>query len=258
MDKRFPKYTTAKRIRSMLAVDFRRMFATPRFYIILGICLLVPVLILVMTTMMDGSVSVDPNTGKETVMKAYDSAWQIIGSVSSGESASMDMLYFAVAVLVSMFVADDFRSGYAKNLFTVRAKKTDYVISKLIICSVGAELMLLAYFVGTMLGGAVAGLPFTMIGFSLGNLIMCVWSKIMLAPVFVSIYLCMSVIGKQKLWLSMLLSFMVGMFLFTIASIAAPINATILNVLLCTVGSILFGIGLGAVSNSVLKKTSLV
>ena len=67
MDKRFPKYTTAKRIRSMLAVDFRRMFATPRFYIILGICLLIPVLILVMTTMMDGSVSVDPNTGKETV-----------------------------------------------------------------------------------------------------------------------------------------------------------------------------------------------
>ena len=171
---------------------------------------------------------------------------------------NMDMLYFAVAVLVSMFVADDFRSGYAKNLFTVRAKKTDYVVSKLIICSVGAELMLLAYFVGTMIGGAVAGLPFTMIGFSLGNLIMCVWSKIMLAPVFVSMYLCMSVIGKQKLWLSMLLSFMVGMFLFNIASIAAPINATILNVLLCTVGSILFGIGLGAVSNTVLKKTSLV
>ena len=266
MDKRFPKNTLAKRIKSMLAVDFRRMFTTPRFYIILAICLVVPVLILVMTTMMDGSVSVDPNTGKETVMKAYDSAWQIIGSVGSGESASMDMmsmlnidmLYFAVAVLVSMFVADDFRSGYAKNLFTVRAKKTDYVISKLTICSIGAELMLLAYFVGTMIGGAVAGLPFTMMGFSLSNLIMCIWSKIMLVPIFASIYLCMSVIGKQKLWMSMLLSLMVGMFLFNIASIAAPMNATILNVFICTIGSILFGIGLGAVSNKVLSKTSLV
>ena len=88
MDKRFPKNTSAKRIKSMLAVDFRRMFTTPRFYIILAICLLVPVLILVMTTTMDGSVSVDPNTGKETVMQAYDSAWQIIGSVSSGDGAS--------------------------------------------------------------------------------------------------------------------------------------------------------------------------
>ena len=51
MDKRFPKNTLAKRIKSMLAVDFRRMFTTPRFYIILAICLVVPVLILVMTTM---------------------------------------------------------------------------------------------------------------------------------------------------------------------------------------------------------------
>ena len=118
--------------------------------------------------------------------------------------------------------------------------------------------MLLAYFFGTMIGGAVAGLPFTMVGFSLGNLIMCIWSKIMLVPIFVSIYLCMSVIGKQKLWMSMLLSFMVGMFLFTIASIAAPMNATILNVFICAIGSILFGIGLGAVSNKVLSKTSLV
>lgn len=266
MDKRFPQNTVGKRIGSMLAVDFRRMFTTPRFYIILGICFVIPVLILVMTTMMDSSVSVDPNTGTETVMKAYDSAWQIIGSVSSGESSSMDMtsmlnidmLYFAVAVLVSMFVSDDFRSGYAKNLFTVRAKKTDYVFSKLVICSIGAELMLLAYLAGTMIGGAVAGLPFTMIGFTPHNLIMSMWSKIMLAPIFVSVYLCMSVIGKQKLWLSMLLSFMVGMFLFNIAPIAAPINATLINVLLCILGSILFGIVLGVASNSVLKKTSLV
>ena len=266
MNRRFPKYTTAKRVKSMLAVDFRRMFATLRFYIILSTCLVIPVLILVMTTMMDGAVSVDPNTGKETVMKAYDSAWQIIGSVSSGEAAAMDMtamlnidmLYFAVAVLVTMFVGDDFRSGYVKNLFTVRARKTDYVLSKLVICSIGAGLMLLAYFAGTIIGGAVAGLPFVMMGFSWENLVMSMLSKIMLAPIFVSVYLCMSVIGKQKLWLSMLLSLMVSMFLFTITSIAAPINATFINVLLCTVGSVLFSIGLGAVSNAVLQKTSLV
>ena len=36
----------------MLKVDFRRMFTTPLFYIMLGISLVVPILILVMTTMM--------------------------------------------------------------------------------------------------------------------------------------------------------------------------------------------------------------
>ena len=112
MEKKFQHNSFGTRLGSMLAVDFRRMFKTPLFYIVTGICFVVPVLILVMTTMMDGSVSVDPTTGVETVMEAFDSTWQIIGSVSSESAeagASMDMsmtsmlninmLYFAVAVL---------------------------------------------------------------------------------------------------------------------------------------------------------------
>lgn len=234
-----------KRLRTMLHVDSRRMFTQPTFYIIVATCLLIPVLILVMTTMMDGSVSVNPQTGEETVMEAYDSTWQIIGTVPSGEAAGMemdmmsmlniDMLYFAVAVLVTIFVSDDFRSGYAKNLFTVRGKKTDYVIAKTVVCSFGGALMLLAYFIGTVVGGAVSGLPFTMDGFTGPNLLLSMVSKILLVPIFVSIYLCMGVIAKPKLWLSMLLSFMMAMFLFNIAPMVAPINAGIMNVLLCAV-----------------------
>ena len=53
----------------MLKVDFRRMFTMPLLYIMVGICLIIPILILVMTTMMDGSVSVNPQTGEETVME---------------------------------------------------------------------------------------------------------------------------------------------------------------------------------------------
>ena len=55
---------------------------------------------------------------------------------------NINMLYFLIVVLVCIFVADDFRSGYAKNLFTVRAKKTDYVISKTVVGFVGAAAML--------------------------------------------------------------------------------------------------------------------
>lgn len=46
---------------------------------------------------------------------------------------NINMLYFFVAVFVCLFVSDDFRSGYAKNLFTVRSKKSDYVISKTLV-----------------------------------------------------------------------------------------------------------------------------
>lgn len=262
-----------KKLKSMLKVDFRRMFTTPLFYIITGICFVVPILILVMTTMMDGTVSVNPQTGEETVMESFDSAWQIIGNVSEepteNETTSamevdmlamcnINLLYFGISALVCLFTSADFRSGYAKNLFTVRAKKADYVISKTVVCSVCGMITVLAFFAGTLLGGAIAGLPFEMVGFNARNLMMCILAKMLLIWIFVPIYLLMSVIAKQKAWLSILLSLMVGMFLFMMIPMLSPLNATAMNVLLCVVGGIVIGTGLGAISNQVLKKTSLV
>ena len=265
------KNTFSKRFGSMLKVDFKRLFLSRSFYIIVAACLVVPILILVMTTMMDGSVTVDPNTGVETVMEGFDNVWQIIGTVSGASSdagASMDMsitsmcninmLYFAIAALVCIFVADDFRSGYAKNLFTVRAKKTDYVASKTLVLFVGSAFMMLAFVLGAILGGIFAGVSFEMVGFNVGNLIMSILAKILLCLIFVGIYLCMSVVAKQKLWLSILLSFGVGMFLFNIAPMVSPLNSGILQVILCTAGGAGFAIGMGTISNLVLKKTSLV
>ena len=265
------KNTFSKRFGSMLKVDFKRLFLSRSFYIIVAACLLAPILILVMTTMMDGSVTVDPNTGVETVMEGFDNVWQIIGTVSGASedaSASMDMsitsmcninmLYFAIAALVCIFVADDFRSGYAKNLFTVRAKKTDYVASKTLVLFVGSAFMMLAFVLGAILGGIFAGVSFEMVGFNVGNLIMSILAKILLCLIFVGIYLCMSVVAKQKLWLSILLSFGVGMFLFNIAPMVSPLNSGILQVILCTAGGAGFAIGMGTISNLVLKKTSLV
>ena len=265
------KNTFSKRFGSMLKVDFKRLFLSRSFYIIVAACLLAPILILVMTTMMDGSVSVDPQTGKETIIEGFDNVWQIIGTVSGAGAeagASMDMsitsmcninmLYFAIAALVCIFVADDFRSGYAKNLFTVRAKKTDYVASKTLVLSFGAAMMVLAFFIGSIVGGAVSGLSFEMVGFGALNLVWCILSKIVLVSVFVPIYLIMSVVAKQKLWMSILLSMMLGMFLFMMIPMLTPLNATLGNVLICAVGGVLFAVGLGAISNVVLKKTSLV
>lgn len=276
MANRFERNTFGKRFGSMLKVDFKRMFLSRSFYIIVACCLLAPILILVMTTMMDGSVSVNPQTGEETVIEGFDSVWQIIGAVNdpnasadTGEGmAAMDMsltamcninmLYFAIAALVCIFVADDFRSGYAKNLFTVRAKKADYVASKTIVLFVGSAMMLLAFVIGSLLGGIFSGLPFGMVGFDASNLVMCILAKMLLCLIFVGIYLCMSVIAKQKLWLSILLSCMVGMFLFNIAPMVSPLNSGIMEMILCLAGGVMFGIGMGAISNQILKKTSLV
>lgn len=83
-------------------------------------------------------------------------------------------------------------------------------------------------------------------------------AKVLLVPIFVSIFLTMSVIGKQKSWLSICLSLGVGMFLFMVISIASPLDAGIIHIILCLVGSVGFAVGMGAISNLILKKTSLV
>lgn len=254
-----------KRRNTLPAVDFRRMFRSRFFYIMVGICFVMPVLILVMTTMMDGNVSVNPKTGAETTVEGFDNVWQIIGSVG-GSGAGMDMmsmcnlnlLYFMIPVLVCVFVSQDFRSGYVKHMFTVRAKKRDYVMSKTIVCSLSGMAMLLCFVIGAFLGGAIAGLPFEMVGFTVGNLVMCIFAKLFLVPVFAAISLCMSILAKEKAWLSVLLSVAVSMFLFPMISVMTPTDAGVMNVVLCFVGSVLFSVGFGTIGALILEKRDLI
>lgn len=259
METTFEKQTFAQRLKSMLKVDFKRMFTMPLVYIMAGVSLALPVLILVMTTMMGGA-----EEGAET-MGTFTNVWQAIGAVSSTQMSmdltsmcNINLLYFLVAVFACIFVNDDFKSGYCKNLFTVRPKKIDYVFSKSLVMFTGAVLMFVAYFIGAMIGGAIAGLPFTAEGFGAGGIVACMFSKIFLTAIFVSIALLLSVVAKQRLWLSILGSFAAGMLLFTMIPMIAPLNASFLNVIMCLAGGALFAVGLGAVSNVVLNKTNLV
>ena len=263
---KFEHQTFDKRLKTMLKVDFRRMFTQPLLYIMVGIALMVPVLVLVMTTMMDGSVSVDPTTGVETVIEGFDNAWHAIATPSTESSMSMDMigmcninlLYFAVAVFVSIFVADDFRSGYAKNLFAVRAKKMDYVVSKTLAGFVCGVLMIAAWVVGTVLGGSIVSLPFDLGEAGVGGLVMCLLGKGFLMLLFAALSLLLAVAAKQKLWMSITFSCMAGMLLFMMVPMLTPLDSGIGNVVGCLLGGAAFGIGLGAGSNRILKTTSLV
>ena len=239
-----------KRLRGMLGVDFYRLFHPPMFYIFLVIAALIPALVSM------GSFS---GTGQEA-----GNAWNIIASNSPlyvvndiGEYANMNMVFIFGGIMVSIFIGHDYRSGYAKNLFTVRAKRTDYVISKSLVGFIGGAGMLVCYFIGAMIGGAIAGLSFDA-GVSAGRIVACLFSKLFLMAVYAAIYLLLAVVAKQRLWMSIVGSLAVGALLFMMIPMMTPLNAGILNVILCLAGGAIFGAGLGAVSNFILKKTSLV
>lgn len=267
----FEKSDFGKRLKSMLKVDFKRMFKSRLFYILIACALVIPILITVMMTMMDGSVSKDPQTGVETVMEGPENAWQSIGTLPSedGEAAEMggmdvmsmcniNMMFMLVAVFICLFISEDFRSGYAKNLFTVRAKKGDYVISKTLAGFAAGAIMLTAYFIGAMLGGAISGLSFDLMGLSALNIVMCMIAKIFLMLVFVAIDVIVAVSAKHVAWLSLCGSLGACMLLFMMVSMITPLGSTAINVVLCLAGGLLFSVGLGALSKTILNKTSLV
>ncbi len=262
----FEKRSFSTRLKSMLRVDFRRMLKSRLFYILIACALVMPILMTVMMSMMDGSVSTNPQTGVETVMQGPENAWQNIGTLPGeplgGDEIFMmcniNMMFMAVAVFICLFISDDFRSGYAKNLFTVRAKRGEYVFSKTLAGFVCGAMMLIAYLVGSILGGAISGLSFDLHGLNAGNIVMCMLAKIFLMLVFVSIFTLISVAAKQKAWLSICGSLGGGMLLFMMVSMITPLGSTIINVVLCAAGGALFAFSLGAASNTVLKKTSMV
>ena len=265
----FEKRSFGMKLRSMVKVDFKRMFKSKLFYILIACALVIPILMNVMMTMMDGSVSVDPQTGVETVMEGPENTWQSIGQLPTEDGETMggmdvmsmcniNMMFMGAAVFICLFISDDFRSGYAKNLFTIRAKKGDYVVSKTLAGFICGTFMLLAYFIGAMLGGAISGLSFDLGTLTVGNIFMCMLAKIFLMLVLTLVFVLVSVAAKQKAWLSLCGSLGAGMLLFMMISVITPLDSTIINVILCLVGGALFATGLGAVSNVVLKKTSMV
>ena len=263
---KFEKVSWDKRLGSMLKVDLRRMFKSKLFYILIACALVMPILMTVMMAMMDGSVSVDPRTGAETVMEGPENTWQNIGTLPGeplgGDEIFMmcniNMAFMGVAVFVCLFISDDFRSGYAKNLFTVRAKRGEYVVSKTVAGFICGALMLIAYLIGSVLGGAISGLSFDLHGLNAGHIVMCMLAKIFLMLVFVSIFTLISVAAKQRAWLSICGSLGGGMLLFMMVSMITPLGSTLLHVLLCAAGGAMFSFGLGAISRVVLRKTSLV
>ncbi|MBO5009120.1 MAG: ABC transporter permease [Clostridia bacterium] len=278
----FEKNSFGKRLKSMIRVDLSRMFKSKLFYILIATALLIPVLITVMMTMMDGTVSKDPQTGVETVMEGPDNAWQSIGTLpTEGDESSeapsdgagamgamggmdvmsmcnINMMFMLVAVFICLFISEDFRSGYSKNLFTVRADRGEYVISKTLAGFLAGTFMLLAYFIGAMLGGAISSLSFDLGSLSILNVVMCMVAKIFLMLVFVSIDVIVSVAAKQMAWLSLCGSLGAGMLLFMMVSMITPLSSTIINVVLCIAGGAMFGFGLGIGSRAILRKTSLV
>lgn len=198
-----PSFTS--RIKSMLGVDFYRLFHTPLFYIFLAIAAIIPAMVSAMTTMTDQS----GNT-----IELYTNVWQIIAAEDSlyvirgiADYANMNMVFIFGGIMVSIFIGHDYKSGYVKQLFTTHAKKQDYMISKTLTCAFAIVCMCITYLLGGIAGGMFAGYDFSV---NAGSLIIAILGKIVMSLGWASLFTFLNVIFRRYFGISVASSFFFG------------------------------------------------
>jgi hypothetical protein len=249
----------AARTRSMLSFDFYRLFHTPALFIMLAVSAIIPAMVLSMA----GMETMGPNGPVQTPAMELTNVWQIVEILPGGVSgsvgdfasfANINMVYIFAGLLMAIFVSHDYSSGFVKNIFTVHAKKIDYVISKSVIGVFGGAGMIVAYLFGAVIAGVITGKAFDV---NLGGLIMCLISKMFLMAVFCSLFLGVAVFFRNRLWLTIIFTFLFGMMLYPVASVAA-LNSTVITALASLVAGVAGAVAIGAVSTLILKRRDLV
>ena len=243
------------RVKSLMKLDFYRLFHTPAFYIMLVIAAIIPAMLATMT-------DVDA-TGTAAPSIEITNAWQLVESTGGsaaaaspldfGGYANINMVFIFAGLLMAIFVAHDYSSGFMKNIFTVHAKKMDYVVSKSAAGIFGGACMILTYVIGTVIAGLIAGASFEA---SVGGLIACLLSKVLLMGIFCSLFLAISVLFKSRLWLTIVFTFLFGMMLYPAASVVT-LDSNVLTILMALVAGAAGVVAIGAVSTLFLKKRDL-
>ena len=226
---KFESPSFGKRLKGMLGVDFYRLFHTPMYYIFLAIAALIPALILGTSGM------TNPQTGEVGVM-LYTNVWNAVAAdtplyvVSQiGEYANMNMVFIFGGIMVSIFIGNDYRSGYVKQLFTTHALKQDYMMSKTLVSAFSMACMCVTYLIGSVAAGALVGLDFSV---NVGSLVCAVIGKLIMSLGWASLYTFLNVIFRKFFGVSIASSFFFGTGILIIGAAAILGNSSILNIFL--------------------------
>ena len=203
---KFESPSFGKRLKGMLGVDFYRLFHTPLYYIFLAIAALIPALIIGTSGM--------ENPDGTTAAALYTNVWNAIAAdtplytfSNMGEYANMNMVFIFGGIMVSIFIGNDYRSGYVKQLFTTHAKKQDYMMSKTITCAFAMACMCVTYLLGAIGAGALVGMSFEA---NMGSVILAFLSKMVMSLGWASLYTFLNVIFRKYFGISIASSFFFG------------------------------------------------
>ena len=226
---KFQSPTFVERLKGMLGVDFYRLFHTPLFYIFLAIAAIIPAMIL-------GTMGMENPQIQTSSPALYTNVWNIIAADSPlytfahiGEYANMNMVFIFGGIMVSIFIGNDYRSGYVKQLFTTHPRKIDYMLSKSITCAFAMACMCITYLLGGIGGGLVANVSFEV---NVGSLICAIFGKMLMSLGWASLYTFLNIIFRKYFGVSIASSFFFGTGLLIVGVASLVGNSPLLNVFL--------------------------
>jgi hypothetical protein len=256
----------------MLRLDFYRLFHTPALYIMLAISAIIPAMLLTMSGIEPvgpgGSGGAGSDPGGVPAQPAapaivYTNVWQLIESLGGsvvGDNpldfagyANINMVFIFAGLLMAIFVAHDYSSGFVKNIFTVHSKKMDYVISKTAIGVCGGAGLIISYVLGAAVAGLITSKSFEV---NVAGLVLCLISKTLLMGIFAALFLGVAVFFRTKLWLTIVFAFLFGMMLYPAASVAT-LSSSVLTALGSLVVGALGAVAIGCASTFILNKRDL-
>lgn len=213
--------SSARRIASMVRLDFYRLFHTPLLYIMVFISAFVPAMVLSMT-------------GSEA---GFTNTWQVVEMARGGNDGMgllqmaalcvIDMVYIFAALTMSIFVAHDYSSGFVKSIFTVHSHKADYAVSKSLVGIFSGLCMLAIYLAAAIGAGLLTGMSFSLGEAGVAGLVLCLLSKAVLLLGFIPMYLAVAVFFRERMWVSIIGSFVLGIVFYPVAMLVSPLDATV-------------------------------
>ena len=268
---RFETPTLVDRMRSMLGVDFYRLFHTPMYSIFLAIAAIIPAMVVSMAGMgVQEGVQAAPLDANMWNIIAADTPLYVVRNM--GDYANMNMVFIFSGIMVSIFIGHDYRSGYVKQLFTTHAKKLDYMLSKSIVCAFAMACMCVTYLLGGMAGGMLSGLSMRV---NFASLLLAILGKMVMSLGWASLYTFINVVLRRYFGVSITLSFILGtgipvigaaailgntpalnLFLYG-SSVYACLSSNILTLLVCIIVSVLWAAVYNALGTLVLSRSDV-
>ncbi len=160
-------------------------------------------------------------------MVAADTPLYVVSNI--GEYANMNMVFIFGGIMVSIFIGNDYKSGYVKQLFTTHAKKQDYIISKTLTCAFAMACMCITYLIGTIGSGMLIGAAMDV---KIGSLVIAVLGKMIMSVGWASLYTFLNVIFRRYFGVSIVSSFFFGTGILVIGAAALLGNTPLLNYIL--------------------------